>query len=303
MKALVVRNLRKVYHNGVVALDGISFSVERGSFLALLGPNGAGKSTTIGIMTSIVKKTSGYVEINGHDIDHHFQEAKYSIGVVPQEFNFNVFHRVIDIVLDQAGYYGIPRKKTLLAAEKYLRQLNLWDKRYRPARSLSGGFKRRLMIVRALIHDPDILILDEPTAGVDVEIRRSMWHFLQELNQSGKTIVLTTHYLEEAEYLCHDVAIINHGKVIKDTTMFNLLQQLDSEYFILYLQAPLKQIPVIAGCHFYLKEPKILELTVPKHFGLTQIIKSLADLGILVMSMRNKTNRLEELFLKLTEKV
>lgn len=301
MKALTIEDLKKTYKNHLQALKGIVFSVEQGDFFALLGPNGAGKSTTIGIITSLINKTSGKVFVFGHDIDHEFSTAKSCIGIVPQEFNFNGFQIVLDIVLQQAGYYGIPRRKAMPRAEKYLKQLGLWEKRNEMARNLSGGLKRRLMIARALIHEPRMLILDEPTAGVDIEIRRSMWQFLQKLNQEGRTIILTTHYLEEAEYLCRNIAIIDHGKIIENTTMSNILTKLDAERFILYLSQSLKTIPTIEGYRFWVHDDVYtLEVEVPKERNLTTLFAKLQQRDIEVIRMRNKANRLEELFLKLT---
>lgn len=300
MKALIIEDLKKTYANRLQALKGIDFSVNEGDFFALLGPNGAGKSTTIGVITSLVSKTSGKVVVYGHDIDKDFAAAKACIGVVPQEFNFNVFQSVLDIVFQQAGYYGISRKKAMPKVEKYLTQLGLWEKRNSMARQLSGGFKRRLMISRALIPGPRMLILDEPTAGVDIEIRRSMWQFLQELNQQGITIILTTHYLEEAEYLCRNIAIIDHGEIIENTTMSDILTKLDAERFILYLHQPLKKIPAIEGYKFWIKDPQTLEVEIPKELSLSALFENLKKNKIEVNSMRNKANRLEELFLKLT---
>ena len=301
MKALTIEDLKKTYKNHLQALKGIVFSVEQGDFFALLGPNGAGKSTTIGIITSLINKTSGKVFVFGHDIDHEFSTAKSCIGIVPQEFNFNGFQIVLDIVLQQAGYYGIPRRKAMPRAEKYLKQLGLWEKRNEMARNLSGGLKRRLMIARALIHEPRMLILDEPTAGVDIEIRRSMWQFLKKLNQEGRTIILTTHYLEEAEYLCRNIAIIDHGKIIENTTMSNILTKLDAERFILYLSQSLKTIPTIEGYRFWVHDDVYtLEVEVPKERNLTTLFAKLQQRDIEVIRMRNKANRLEELFLKLT---
>lgn len=298
-KALIVDQLTKTYKNGAHALKGISFNVSDGDFFALLGPNGAGKSTTIGIITSLVTKSSGKVIVYGHDTDEQFGLAKACIGVVPQEFNFNIFERAIDIVLNQAGYYGIPRKKALANAEKYMRQLGLWDKRNNIVRSLSGGYKRRLMIARALVHEPRMLILDEPTAGVDVEVRRTMWTFIKELNQQGVTIILTTHYLEEAESLCRDVAIIDEGQIIESTSMSNILKKLDAERFILYLQKPISQIPEVSGYRFWLQDESTLEVEVPQERGLSALFLALQQLEISIVSMRNKTNRLEELFINL----
>ncbi len=300
MKALKIENLKKTYKNGVQALKGISFSVEDGDFFALLGPNGAGKSTTIGIVTSLVNKTSGTVSIYDHDIDTEFAKAKSCLGVVPQEFNFNIFEKMYRVILNQAGFYGIPRKIAQVRAEKYLRQLGLWDKRNMPLRSLSGGLKRRFMIARALIHEPRMLILDEPTAGVDIEIRRSMWQFLTDLNKRGTTIILTTHYLEEAENLCRNVAIIDEGEIIEYTSMSNILKQLEAERFILYLQEPLVDIPEVAGFRFWKLDDTTLEVDVPKEMGMSRLFASLNEQNIKITSLRNKTNRLEELFLKLT---
>lgn len=300
MKALSINNLIKTYRNGVHALKDISFFVDEGDFFALLGPNGAGKSTTIGIITSLVNKSSGTVSIYGHDIDNDFAAAKACVGVVPQEFNFNIFERVIDILLNQAGYYGIPRKQAMERAEKYLKQLGLWEKHRTPARSLSGGMKRRLMIARALIHEPRMLILDEPTAGVDIEVRRSMWIFLRDLNRTGVTIILTTHYLEEAENLCRHIAIINNGELVENTSMSAILKQLDTERFILYLQQPLLKAPDIAGYRFWLLDDNTLEVEVPRDLGINHLFSELQTRQINVFSMRNKANRLEELFLKLT---
>ncbi|MFW0011057.1 MAG: ABC transporter ATP-binding protein [Coxiella endosymbiont of Dermacentor nuttalli] len=300
MKALIIEDLKKTYAKCFQALKGVNFSVNEGDFFALLGPNSAGKSTIIGIITSLINKTSGKVVVCGHDIDKDFAAAKTCIGVVPQEFNFNVFQSVMDIVLQQAGYYGISRKEAIFQAEKYLRQLGLWEKRNIMARQLSGGFKRRLMIARALIPKPRILILDEPTAGVDIEIRRSMWKFLKELNQQKITIILTTHYLEEAEYLCRSIAIINNGEIIENTSMSDILTKLDAERFILYLDQPLEIIPSIEGYSFWIKDSRTLEVEVPKERSLSALFEHLKQYAIEVNSMRNKTNRLEELFVKLT---
>ncbi|WP_304985095.1 ABC transporter ATP-binding protein [Coxiella-like endosymbiont] len=300
MKALIIENLKKTYANRLQALKGINFSVSEGDFFALLGPNGAGKSTTIGIITSLANKTSGKVVVYGHDIDKDFAAAKACIGVVPQEFNFNIFQSVLDIVLQQAGYYGISRKDAMPQAEKYLKQLGLWEKRNSMAQQLSGGFKRRLMIVRALITRARMLILDEPTAGVDIEIRRSMWQFLQELNQKGITIILTTHYLEEAEYLCRNIAIIDHGEIIENTTMADILTKFDAERFILYLDQPLEKLPMIEGYQFWIKDSRTLEVEVLKEQSLSSLFEDLKRHKIKVNSMRNKANLLEELFLKLT---
>lgn len=298
--ALQINSLVKTYHNGVKALKGVSFEVCKGDFFALLGPNGAGKSTLISILTSIVNKTSGSVRIFDLDIDRQFEQAKACIGVVPQEFNFNMFEKVDNILFGQAGYYGISRRQAKPRIEKYLRQLELWDKRTSIARALSGGMKRRLMIARALVHEPKMLILDEPTAGVDIEIRRSMWRFLRELNQQGVTIILTTHYLEEAENLCKNIAIIDHGEIIENTSMAALLQKLDREAFILYLAKPCEHLPVISGFEMHLQDPYTLEVLVPKQLGISELFEQLQKHGIVVSSLRNKVNRLEELFVRLT---
>lgn len=300
--ALSIRNLTKTYKSGVQALRGISLEVEPGDFYALLGPNGAGKSTTISVVSSLVKKTSGEVSIFGHDLDRHLSEAKQQLGVVPQEFNFGMFEKVIDIVATQAGYYGIERKRAYSQAEKYLEKLGLWEKRNQPARSLSGGMKRRLMIARALVHEPKLLILDEPTAGVDIELRRSMWEFLTELNRGGTTIILTTHYLEEAESLCRDIAIIDHGVIIENTDMKSLLAKLHLETFVLDLREPLSAAPLMPGFPVHLANPLTLEVGVEKSQSLNEVFSHLQAQGIQVLSMRNKSNRLEELFVSLVEK-
>ena len=301
MSALTIRNLKKTYGNGVEALKGIDLTVEQGDFFALLGPNGAGKSTTIGIISSLVNKTSGQVAILGHDLDRERALAKQKIGVVPQEFNFGQFEKVFDIVVTQAGYYGIPARIARQRAEKYLRQLGLWDKRKNQARTLSGGMKRRLMIARALVHEPDLLILDEPTAGVDIELRRSMWDFLIGLNQEGRTIILTTHYLEEAESLCRNIAIIDHGQIVENTDMKSLLEKLQVETFILDLAKPVTEAPDLPGFQVRLRDDASLEVEVPKTENLNRLFVQLADLDLRVMSMRNKSNRLEELFVRLVE--
>lgn len=305
--ALRVQGLTKLYRTGVHALKGVDFAVAPGDCFALLGPNGAGKSTIIGIITSLVQKTAGDVQIFGHDIDQDFATAKSYLGVVPQEFNFNGFEKVEQIVVNQAGYYGIPRDLATERAEKYLRRLGLWDKRKTSARFLSGGMKRRLMIVRALLHEPKMLVLDEPTAGVDIEIRRDMWKFLRELNQEGTTIILTTHYLEEAEHLCRNLAIIDQGNIVKQGTMISLLNELEREWFILYLDQAcpsselpvLKDYPMTLGCTTEGSVSSI-EVEVPKRLGLNPLFAALAAKNIRVNSMRNKTNRLEALFLRLT---
>ena len=301
MRALSIKNLTKTYPNGVEALKGINFSVESGDFYALLGPNGAGKTTAIGIMTSLVNKTSGTVEIFGHDIDTDPEAAKACIGLVPQELNMNLFDTLLNIVVNQAGYYGIDRKTAMARAEKYLSELRLWDRRNDSARSLSGGMKRRLMIARALIHEPRLLILDEPTAGVDIEIRRSMWDFLRHTNASGTTIILTTHYLEEAENLCRHVAIIDEGRIIEDARMSTVLRKLQREVFVLSLRDPLTAAPDLPGFESNLVEECELEVTLDAKDDLNSLFDTLNRSGIRVLSLRNKANRLEELFMGLVE--
>lgn len=300
--ALSIHNLTKTYGNGVQALRGITLDVEAGDFYALLGPNGAGKSTTIGVVSSLVKKSAGEVRIFGHDIDTDLSLAKQQLGVVPQEFNFGQFENVIDILATQAGYYGIERKRAYDQAEKYLHKLGLWEKRDQQARMLSGGMKRRLMIARAMVHEPGLLILDEPTAGVDIELRRSMWEFLTELNRSGTTIILTTHYLEEAESLCRDIAIIDHGVIVENTDMKSLLAKLHVETFILDLRSPLSQAPVLRDYPLRQTDPMTLEVDVEKTQSMNGVFVQLEALGVSVLSMRNKANRLEELFVSLVEK-
>ncbi|HLR17939.1 MAG TPA: ABC transporter ATP-binding protein [Alcanivoracaceae bacterium] len=301
MLALSIQQLSKTYKNGTQALKGVDLEVKKGDFFALLGPNGAGKSTTIGVVSSLVNKTGGKVEVFGYDLDTQRTEAKKKIGIVPQEFNFNQFEKVFDIVVTQAGFYGIPASIAKGRAEKYLRQLGLWDKRDSQARSLSGGMKRRLMIARALVHDPELLILDEPTAGVDIELRRSTWDFLIGLNKAGKTIILTTHYLEEAESLCRNIAIIDHGIIVENTDMRSLLDKLSVETFILDIQNPLHEAPNLPGFNVQLTDDRTLEVAVPKGTPLNEMFIQLAQQGINVTSMRNKSNRLEELFLGLVE--
>lgn len=299
--ALHIQDLRKVYDDGFEALKGINLRVQQGDFFALLGPNGAGKSTTLGIVCSLVNKSSGKVEVFGHDTATDQAGAKSQLGVVPQEFNFNQFEKVGDIVTTQAGYYGIPQKRARQTAEHYLRKLGLWDKRESPARLLSGGMKRRLMIARALVHEPRLLILDEPTAGVDIELRRSMWEFMQEINRQGVTIILTTHYLEEAEALCRNIAIIDQGEILKNTSKRDLLQQLHLETFLLDVDQELKQAPELAGYVTRLTEEGALQVDVDKEQGLNGAFTALSDLGIKVLSMRTQANRLEELFLWLVD--
>jgi len=300
--ALSIRQLTKTYGNGFQALSGIDLDVAEGDFFALLGPNGAGKSTTIGILSTLVNKTSGTVNVFGHDLDREPAALKRCIGVVPQEFNFNQFEKTFDIVVTQAGYYGIPPKIANERAEQYLTQLGLWDKRDVPSRSLSGGMKRRLMIARALVHEPRLLILDEPTAGVDIELRRSMWSFLTELNQKGITIILTTHYLEEAEQLCRNIGIIDHCTIVENTSMRQLLSQLHVETFLLDLKHDLTAAPQLIGYPARLLDSHTLEVQVDKAVGITGLFTQLALQNIEVLSLRNKTNRLEELFVSLVEK-
>jgi ABC-2 type transport system ATP-binding protein len=299
MRALTIRNLQKIYKNGVAAVRGVDLEVEEGDFFALLGPNGAGKSSIIGIISSLVNKTSGSVQVFNHDLDLDKVAAKTCMGLVPQELNFNQFDNVLNIVVNQAGFYGIPRKLALQRSEKYLSQLGLWSKRNEPAKELSGGMKRRLMIARALVHEPRMLVLDEPTAGVDIELRRTTWDFLEELNRQGTTIILTTHYLEEAETLCRGIAIIDKGVILERTDVKNLLTQLPFETVRLDLQAPIttENLPTIAGMKFTLVDQVTLEVMFPKSHTLNTLFIELSNRNIHVTSMRNKTNRLEELFL------
>ncbi|MBC1227074.1 ABC transporter ATP-binding protein [Listeria booriae] len=298
--ALEITDLKKRYATGVEALRGINLTVEEGDFYALLGPNGAGKSTTIGIITSLVNKTSGKVKVFDYDIDTDLVRAKQQIGLVPQEFNFNPFETVQQIVVNQAGYYGVSRKEALKRSETYLKQSNLWEKRDVRARMLSGGMKRRLMIARALMHEPRLLILDEPTAGVDIELRREMWDFLRELNNKGTTIILTTHYLEEAEMLCRNIGIIQSGELIENTSMKALLGKLQFETFIFDL-APYSTKPEITGYKYEFEDDLTLAVEVERNQGVNELFEQLTKQGIQVLSMRNKSNRLEELFLKITE--
>ena len=301
MQALALRQLTKIYKNGIKALKGIDLEVAEGDFFALLGPNGAGKTTAIAIVTSLVNKTSGTVEVFGHDMDRELETAKSCIGVVPQEVNFNLFESVFTIVVNQAGFYGIPRALAKQRAEKYLKQLQLWERRNSIARALSGGMKRRLMIARALMHEPRLLILDEPTAGVDIEIRRSMWEFLRDLNEQGTTIILTTHYLEEAENLCRNVAIIEGGRIIERDSMVNVLRKLQTEIFVLNLGGSLSAAPELPGFRATLADDHTLEVEVSKGQSLNEIFARLSAQGIEVNSMRNKVNRLEELFIRLVD--
>lgn len=297
--ALSIRDLRKTYSNGFEALKGIDLDVNQGDFFALLGPNGAGKSTAIGIITSLINKTSGTVEIFEKNIDTDVASAKSYLGLVPQEFNFNVFEPVQEILWNQAGYYGIPRKVAEQRAEKYLKKLDLWDKRREQAIMLSGGMKRRLMIARALVHEPKLLILDEPTAGVDIEIRHSMWEFMQEINAQGTTIILTTHYLEEAENLCRNIAIIDNGKIIENTSMRLLLRQLQFETFVLDLEQPVSELPTIDGFDIRAVDDSSLEVEMDKQQTCNVLFEKLSAMNIQVKSLRNKSNRLEQLFMHL----
>lgn len=301
MNALSLRNLKKTYNNGFTALQGIDLEVEAGDFFALLGPNGAGKSTAIGIISSLVNPSSGSVSIFGHDLIRERNQAKSCIGLVPQEVNFNQFDTVKNILLNQAGYYGTPRKLALQRTEYCLKQMDLWDKRDTVSRRLSGGMKRRVMIARALVHAPKLLILDEPTAGVDIEIRRSMWQMMQEVNQQGTTIILTTHYLEEAESLCRNIAIINHGKIVEHSDMAGLLARLHVEHFVLDLARPLSVAPLIDGCQIEWVADKTLNVAVPKGYGLNTLFSQLSAQHIDVISLKNKTNRLEQLFMDLID--
>ncbi len=301
MKALVLHALRKTYRNGHEALRGIDLEVDEGDFFALLGPNGAGKSTAIGIVSSLVNKSGGSVSVFGHDLDREPEAVKSSIGLVPQEFNFNLFEPVVEIVVNQAGYYGIPRREAYRRAEVSLKQLDLWDRRGSQARDLSGGMKRRLMIARALVHRPRLLILDEPTAGVDIEIRRSMWDFLRRINGDGTTIILTTHYLEEAESLCRHIAIINNGMIAERAAMNELLRRLHTETFVLDVGQALQDIDEIPGVTLELLDSTTLEVSVTREAGLNALFAALNDRGIDVLSLRNKQNRLEQLFIDMVK--
>ena len=297
--AIEIKDLKKRYDNGFEALKGVDLNVEQGDFFALLGPNGAGKSTTIGILCSLVNKSSGRVRIFGVDIDEDFAGAKLHLGVVPQEFNFNVFETVFNVVVTQAGFYGIPLELAKERAEKYLKKLDLWDKKDTQSRMLSGGMKRRLMIARALIHEPKILILDEPTAGVDIELRRSMWEFIKELNEQGTTIILTTHYLEEAEQLCRNIAIINSGEIVENTSVKALLKTLSSETFVLDLDGSLSDVALDGYEMNSVGDGSSIEVAVMKGQNLNDVFAYLTQMDVKVISMRNKSNRLEELFVKL----
>ncbi|MCG9760653.1 ATP-binding cassette domain-containing protein [Pseudoalteromonas sp. S4498] len=298
--ALNIKGLKKVYSNGVEAVKGIDLEVQEGDFFALLGPNGAGKSTTIGVIASLVNKTQGSVEVFGHSIDTHLEDAKSNLGLVPQEFNFSQFETLNQILVTQAGYYGVPRDVAHQRAEKYLKQLGLFEKKDKQARTLSGGMKRRLMIARALMHEPKLLILDEPTAGVDIELRRSMWDFLREINRQGVTIILTTHYLEEAELLCRNIAIIDKGTIVEHTTIKALLAKLDKETFVLDLKSPMQPV-ALDGYQFTTVDDHTIEVEVAKSQGLNGVFTQLTEQGNQVLSMRNKANRLEELFVGLLE--
>ena len=301
MNALSIQNLSKKYKSGVEALKTVNFDVQQGDFFALLGPNGAGKTTAIGIITSLVNKSSGSVQVFGYDMDKELAKAKSCIGVVPQEVNLNLFDYNFNILVNQAGFYGIPRSEGKKRAEQYLKQMQLWDKRKTDARSLSGGMKRRLMVARALVNRPKLLLLDEPTAGVDIETRRMMWDFLRDLNQNGTTIILTTHYLEEAEQLCNQVAIIDQGEIIENDSMQNVLKKLKTEVFILNTEKPIGTPPKIKGYSTALRSPQEIEITVSQNQGINNAFMSLESQGVKIISMRNKNSRLEELFLDLTK--
>lgn len=302
MTALTITHLNKTYRNGVDALKDVNLTVEDGDFFALLGPNGAGKSTTISILTSLVRKSSGTIKVFDADMDQQPELAKSYIGLVPQEFNFNGFEQVKHILITQAGYYGVPAKQAEPRADALLKQLGLWEKRHTPSRALSGGMKRRLMIARALVHNPRLLILDEPTAGVDIELRRSMWDFLCDINRRGTTIILTTHYLEEAENLCRNIAIIDQGRIVEHTDMKSLLNRLDKETFVLDLIAPLTDNSLLEGINYQQIDPTTIEVELHRHEGLNDLFSLLTQRGITVASMKNKVNRLEELFLTLVER-
>jgi len=301
MPALVARQLRKTYRNGFEALKGVDLTVDEGDFFALLGPNGAGKSTLIGILTSLVNKTAGSVEVFGQDLDREPERVKLSLGVVPQEFNFNLFLPVAEVVINQAGYFGIPRAEARVRAEYYLRKLDLWDRRKTEMRLLSGGMKRRLMIARALVHRPRLLILDEPTAGVDIEIRRSMWAYLRELNAAGTTIILTTHYLEEAESLCRTIAIIDQGRIEAIADTASLLAGLDTETFVLNLKDPMPELPVLGGFVMEAIDDSTIEVQISREHSINALFEALSRSGIEVISLRNKQNRLEKLFLDMVD--
>ena len=300
--ALEITDLKKTYPGGVEALKGISFSVNEGDFYALLGPNGAGKSSTIGIIGSLVTKSSGKVKIFDTDLDGNVEQAKMMLGVVSQEINFSQFEKVMDIVVTQAGFYGIPKSEALPKVESILKRLGLWDKKDVQARTLSGGYKRRLMIAKALVHEPKLLILDEPTAGVDIELRREMWSFLKEINENGTTIILTTHYLEEAEQLCRNIGIIDDGKIVTNTGMKDLLGSLNVQGFVFDLESPLSEAPSIEGFPLKLEDPLTLIAAVNKDRSINSLFELLSDRGIKVKSMRNEANRLEELFIEMVKK-
>jgi len=297
MFAVKITDLTKRYAKGEEALKGIDLTVSAGDFFALLGPNGAGKSTTIGILSSLVNKSSGSIEVFGYDLEKEPELAKSCIGLVPQEFNFNQFEPVDEILINQAGFYGIPRAEAKKRTEHYLKKLSLWDKRKAQARELSGGMKRRLMIARALVHNPKLLILDEPTAGVDIEIRRSMWSFLKEINKAGTTIILTTHYLEEAESLCRNIAIIDKGVIIENTSMTSMLRRLNQEVFVLDTEDTIDDLPRLQGFELTQVGESSFEVSVAKESGLNRLFSALNEAGITVLSMRNKQNRLEQLFI------
>ena len=299
MNALEVRQLKKTYKNGVEALKGIDLKVAEGDFFALLGPNGAGKSTLIGIVSSLVNASSGETAVFDISVQKDRSRAMAEIGLVPQEINFNQFEKPFDIIVNQGGYYGVPRKLAKQRAERYLKQLSLWDKAFGPSRQLSGGMKRRLMIARAMVHEPRLLILDEPTAGVDIEIRRSMWRFIREINEAGTTVILTTHYLEEAENLCRNIAIIDQGQIIENTSVKALLGKLDIETFVLDLRQPIEVPPSVDGMEIVLRDPTTIEASIPKSRTLNRLFQVLEQQRIEVKSMRNKANRLEELFVRL----
>ncbi len=301
LKALTLKNLRKVYRDSIVALSGIDLSVKEGDFFALLGPNGAGKTTAIGIITSLVNKTSGTVSVFGHNIDKEPEAAKACIGIVPQEVNLNLFERNKDILINQAGYYGVPREEAKRRAEKYLKAVHLWERRNDIARNLSGGMKRRLMIARALVHEPRLLILDEPTAGVDIEIRRSMWELMRKINDGGMTIILTTHYLEEAESLCRNIAIIDEGRLIENDTMVSVVSKLQNEVFVLTLTEPIKEAPILEGYTVRLRNNQEIEVEVAKEQGLNGLFEEISKKSLYISSMRSRSNRLEELFIRLVE--
>jgi ABC-2 type transport system ATP-binding protein len=301
MKALIIKDLKKTYSNGFEAVKGINLSVEKGDFFGLLGPNGAGKTTTIEIITDLVKKTSGKISILGYDFDEDKENAKRMVGIVPQEFNLSIFDTIINILVYQAGFYGVRREVALKRAEKYLKKMDLWDKRNQKAMQISGGMKRKLMVIRAVMHDPKLVIFDEPTAGLDVEARRAMWKFMSDLNKEGKTVILTTHYLEEAEQLCKNIAIIHKGNILKNTTVKELISEMHEETFVLDLKDSITKSKLPKKFNLKFIDSHTIEATIPRKDNINDLINTLTKKKINVLSMRNKTNRLEELFVRMTK--